>query len=327
LEEEVMVSRWDARSVRRLMFAAFAALAVALPAFAQGGMARGVVKDDGGKPVDGATIVIETTGSSAARRYEIKTNAKGEYFQIGLTSGGYTVTASKDALKSQPTTITVRLGQTATADFVLGLNAAAAAAVQQGKMAELKRLFEEGVAAGAAGRHDEAIEKFKQGLAIGPDCFDCYNRIGSLHVQKKEYDLAEAAYKKSTEIKPDNPMAYSGLATVYNNTGKADLATQASAKAIEMLGAAGGAGGGAEAAYNQGVILWNQGKIADAKAAFERAVQTDPNHAGAHYQLGMVLVNDGNLAGAAAEFETYLKLAPDGPQAPTAKALLAQLKP
>ena len=39
----------------------------------------------------------------------------------------------------------------------------------------------------------------------------------------------------------------------------------------------------------------------------------------------MSLVNEGNLAGAATEFNTYLKLAPDGPNAATAKALVAQL--
>ena len=37
-------------------------------------------------------------------------------------------------------------------------------------------------------------------------------------------------------------------------------------------------------------------------------MQANPNHAEAHYQLGMALVNEGNLAGAATEFETYLKL-------------------
>jgi hypothetical protein len=40
----------------------------------------------------------------------------------------------------------------------------------------------------------------------------------------------------------------------------------------------------------------------------------------------MALVNEGNLAGAGAEFETYLKLSPDGPNAATAKSLVAQLK-
>ena len=55
-------------------------------------------------------------------------------------------------------------------------------------------------------------------------------------------------------------------------------------------------------------------------------VAANPNHAEAHYQLGMALVNEGNLAGAATEFETYLKIAPAGPNAAQAKALVAQLK-
>ena len=38
------------------------------------------------------------------------------------------------------------------------------------------------------------------------------------------------------------------------------------------------------------------------------------------------VVNEGNLAAAATEFETYVKLAPEGTNAATAKSLLAQLK-
>jgi hypothetical protein len=40
----------------------------------------------------------------------------------------------------------------------------------------------------------------------------------------------------------------------------------------------------------------------------------------------MALVNENNLAGATAEFETYLKLAPSGPNAATAKGILGTLK-
>ena len=39
---------------------------------------------------------------------------------------------------------------------------------------------------------------------------------------------------------------------------------------------------GADAAYNQGVILWNAGKIAEAKTQFEASVKADPNYADEH---------------------------------------------
>jgi tetratricopeptide (TPR) repeat protein len=149
-----------------------------------------------------------------------------------------------------------------------------------------------------------------------------------MYTQKKEYDKAEESYKKAIELKPDYAEAYSGLANIYNLQRKFDLAAEASKKAGEIGGggAAAGGAGNADAMYNQGVILWNAGKIADAKKQFEAAVAAKPDHAEAHYQLGMALVNEGNLTGAATEFETYLKLAPSGPNAATAKGILGTIK-
>src|SRR5439155_1625653 len=80
----------------------------------------------------------------------------------------------------------------------------------------------------------------------------------------------------------------------------------------------------ADAILNQGVILWNAGNSAEAKKQFEAAVAANPSHAEAHFQLGMALVNEGNLPKAADEFETYLKLAPNGPNATQAKALVCR---
>jgi len=92
-------------------------------------------------------------------------------------------------------------------------------------------------------------------------------------------------------------------------------------------GSAGGASGGsADAIYNQGIILWNQGKIAEAKAKFEETIKINAAHPEAHFQLGMAMLNEGKLAEAVTEFETYVKLAPEGQYATQAKGMIAQLK-
>jgi TolA-binding protein len=78
--------------------------------------------------------------------------------------------------------------------------------------------------------------------------------------------------------------------------------------------------------FNQGVILWNAGKIAEAQTQFEQAVKMDPNLAEAHYWLGMALVNAGKSPDAKTHFEEYLKLAPTGQYAETAKNILASIK-
>ena len=80
-----------------------------------------------------------------------------------------------------------------------------------------------------------------------------------------------------------------------------------------------------EAVYNQGVILWNAGKFAEAKEQFEAAVKADPNMAMAHYQLGMANLNLGQIPAARQAFEGYLKVDPNGPKAGEVQTFLKQL--
>ncbi len=323
-----MVRRVNGRLPWLVACATALTLALGSPALAQStGMVRGVVKDASGKPVDGAKITIDSDANN--RHFETKSDKKGEFIQIGLAPGPYKISAEKDKVVSAPSPVTVRIAGGAPLTLVLGGGAGGGMSPEMAaKTAALKKTFEEGVAASRAGNHDAAITSFQAAAELNPTCFDCYYNIAFSETQKKDYDKAEIAYKKAIEIKADYAEAYSGLANVYNATRKFDLAATASAKAMELGGGAAGAAGGgnADAMFNQGVILWNAGKIAEAKKQFESAVAANPNHAESHYQLGMALVNEGNLPGAATEFETYLKLAPAGPNAATAKGILGSLK-
>jgi tetratricopeptide (TPR) repeat protein len=310
---------------------ASAVVLLASPGYAQTGALQGVVRDTAGKPIEKAQIVIEYA-DGINRKYEVKSNKKGEFIQIGLPPGGYKVTASADKLGSQSASTRVRLGEPTKLDFVLGGASTGAGPSKEevAKTAALKKIFEEGVAASKAGNFDEAIAKFTEAslLVPPPGCFDCYYNIGFNHMQKKEYDKAEEAYLKAVEMKPNYAEAYNGLATVYNAQKKFDKAEEASRKAGELAGAAGpgGGGGGVEAEYNQGVIAWNAGKIPEAAEHFQKVIFLKPDHAEAHYQLGMAFVNQGKLAEAVPMFEKYLQLAPDGQFAPTAKGILSSIK-
>jgi tetratricopeptide (TPR) repeat protein len=323
-----MVRRLNGRLPWLALGAAVLSLALGSPAFAQStGMIRGVVKDAAGKPVEGAKVNIDSEANN--RHFDTKSDKKGEFLQIGLAPGPYKVTAEKDKVVSAPSAITVRIANASPITLVLGGGAAGGASPEMAaKTAALKKTFEEGVTASRAGNHDAAITAFQAAAELNPNCYDCYYNIAFSESQKKDWDKAEAAYKKAIELKADYAEAYSGLANVYNASRKFDLAAAASAKAMELSGSAPGAlaGGNADAMFNQGVILWNAGKIPEAKKQFEGAVAANPNHAESHYQLGMALVNEGNLAAAATEFETYLKLAPNGPNAATAKGILGSLK-
>src|SRR5215510_3681841 len=106
---------------------ALLACAIAVPAAAQStGMVKGTVSDMQGQPVDGAKVVIEMS-EGTSRKFETKSNKKGEFIQIGLPSGRYKVTAEKDKLASNTSEVSVRINTTAEAKLVLGAAAAAAA--------------------------------------------------------------------------------------------------------------------------------------------------------------------------------------------------------
>ena len=86
---------------RRLVPSALGAavvLAFAATASAQTGVVRGKVVDAQGAPVDGAKVTISAKSVKNAR--EVKTNKKGEFVQVGLFPGDYTITVEKDQLKA-----------------------------------------------------------------------------------------------------------------------------------------------------------------------------------------------------------------------------------
>jgi tetratricopeptide (TPR) repeat protein len=247
-----MVRRFTGRPSWLIAAALIASLVAAVPAFAQStGMVKGVVTDDKGQPVENAKITIEMNGGTG-RKFETKTNKKGEYIQIGLASGSYKVAAEKDKLGSQPSTVSVRANTTQEVNLMLAMASAAAMKEAQAKNAAITKVFDEGVQLSNAGQHDQAIAKFNEAIAIVPNCYNCYNNIAFSYTAKKDWPNAETAYKKSIEVKPDDAASYVGLAGIYFNTGKA----------------------------------------ADAKPLVEKAVSLDASNADAHYIYGMTLVAD-----------------------------------
>ena len=286
-------------------------------AMAQSTMIKGKVVDAKNQPVQGVTITIEFQNGSG-RKLSTKTDKRGEFIQLLTESGKYKVIASDPKIGEASNMTAVSIGKTAEMTIVLAPGGGGEAT----KAAELKKMFEEGVAASRANNPDGAIEKFNAALTVSPQCFDCLFNIGVAQMAKKDEKAAEEAWKKALEIKADYGEALNALSTLYNNQKRFDEASAMSAKAA----ASGGGGGNADATFNQGIILWNQGKIAEAKVKFEETLKANPSHVDAHYQLGMALLNEGKLPEAVAEFESYVKLAPDGQYATQAKGMIAQLK-
>lgn len=318
------------RRVLRVTAGAILALAVAATASAQTGQIRGKVVDDKGQPVVDAKVTIEYKGNITIKR-ETKTDRRGQYIQAGLQSGPWDVTVEKGDLKMTLNT-KVSAGTMSDLDFTLvaGAPAGAMSADEAKKLAALRKELEAKYIAAVglidAQKYDEGIAALNALIAETGGCAICEAKIGEAFLRKGDEAGAEAAFKKAIAADPKLPDPYAALASLYNQQKKFDEAAEMSKKANELAGAGGAAGGSAPVVYNQGIIYWNQGKVAEAKAQFEQAIKIDEKFADAHFWLGMALVNEGKLPEAVASFEKYLALAPAGQNAEQAKGILKAIK-
>lgn len=300
---------------------------LAAPALAQTGMLKGTVVDPQNKPVADAKIIMLAVETN--RKYETKSDRKGEWRQIGLPPGAYKVTAEKGDLTQS---FDVKLGlETKEVNFSLQAGGAGGqmTAEQAKKEAERRQgimaSFAEGAELTNAGKFEEALAKFEAVLKEAPTCAECHTNIGAIYSRQQDWAKAEEAYKKAIEINPELVDAYNGLANVYNAQKKFSEAQAMSAEASKRAGASGGTAS-ADSLYNQGVIAWNANDFAKAQELFAGAVKANDKHAEARFMLGQAYLNTGKLPEAAKEFEAYLQIAPNGPNAEKAKSNFEMLK-
>ncbi len=158
--------------------------------------------------------------------------------------------------------------------------------------------------------------------------------------KQKRLDSAVAAYQKAVEIKKatvndKDPNATKNLAAYYNNLADAYYKAKKVDDAVKTYELAAQADPSAvgQAYFNIGAVLTNSGRPDEANAAFDKCLAADPTRSEAYYQKGLNLLGKATLQGdktiappgTAEAFQKYLELSPTGPNADSAKALLASI--
>ena len=316
-------------------FTAAVALVAATPAFAQKGTLKGYVLQENGDPAPQVRVNFVNV-DDPKKKSSALTDRFGQFFRNNLDPGLWNLEAERFGLIARYHRVTVKPGETreianmvlrdpsappAVEDTAMGADEVAA---RNARMAELKILFAQAEASVTTGDFADALAKLTEVAGEVENCAACYARMGDVYRRQGDLDAAEKAFKQAIEFDPALPDSYAALASLYNEQKRYDEATAMGAKAAELTGASGSGDG--TAAYNQGVILWNQNKFAEAGAAFDQARKADPKMAEAHFRFAIAMFNQGKLADAKEPLETYLRLQPEGEHAAEAKALLAAIK-
>lgn len=294
-------------------------LVPSLQAQSRGG-ARGKVLDEEGTAVADATVTIHYS-DGARPDFQVTTNKKGEYIQIGLPSGGYLITANKEGYVEDG--LTMRIGMGGMTDVPdLKITSAKAAAKQAGPDdAFVQEKFAEGVELARAGSLDEAEAVFKEILEIQPGIPEVYRNLAFVYDKKGDLEGAENSFLSALDLRPGDASFVAALAEFYRKNGRADeamalLAAQTAENPDDAV-----------SQFNRGLFLLDAGNSAEALAAFEAALAVDPELSEAHYHLGTILVGQGKVPESVAHLEAYLATSPDNTEyAATAQGLIAALK-
>lgn len=185
---------------------------------------------------------------------------------------------------------------------------------------EARRIFNEGAALAKAGDHEGAFAKFQQALAIDPQLESALVGVATQGVQIKRY---QEALDAADSLLADNPNNEQAIRARYNAAlGLDDEATLVSAAiglaTVEPVIAR-------DSLLHLAFAAYDANDLARAKGLFGKVLEVDPNQAETHYALAMIAVNDGATEEAKAHLERFLALAPNSPEADTARDLLAYL--
>lgn len=285
---------------KTLTIIALAGLLVALclpAAIAQNfGSVKGVAKDMEGKPIVGATV--EFNNSDTGRKYDLKTNNKGEYFSLGLEPGKYKVTLTQDGkLLDSVTNFPVQLGDN-TVDFDLKKSQTEAAQQKGISPEQLKKMQEQQA---KAAKEQNTVKSLNEKL-----------NAANASEQAGDFDAAIATLTEATQLDATRDLLWFKLGDAYRlslakvtdndeKTKRLASATTDIEKAIDMKKKAIEAGEDKSpdapkqlAAYynNLGDVYAKSGNTDGAVKAYNDAATANPTAAGQYYfNLGATMTN------------------------------------
>jgi tetratricopeptide (TPR) repeat protein len=305
-----------------LVAAMLVVLVGALPALAQTGRIGGVVKDDKGQPLKGATVVAENPSASPPS-FTATTDDKGRFSIIGLRAGSWKLTASAPGFQASTGQVPIRtIGQpNPPVEFTLAPGAAGPSGALAGVntkelQAELK-LADDKM---AANDFDGAIASYNAMVTKVPALTALYLQIGRAHRLKKDYAGALEAYAKIPAGDPNQEKAKIEIGMTNLEKGDLPAAEAALTEASQSMSAS------REVFYNLGEVKFAKGETDAAMAAYQRAIDIDANWAKPYFKMGLGKLQKADSPGAIQMMEKVIAVEPNSAEAAQAKALIEQLK-
>ncbi len=298
------------------------------------GSVKGVAKDVEGKVIVGAQV--EWFGVETGRKYELKTNNKGEYFSLGITPGKYNVKLLKDGkelwhinnvsvgvdevvmdfdLKKEQANSAQASGMTA--EQVKQIQAQQAqAAKETNTVKALNEKLTAAKTASDAGDFDTAIATLTEANQMDPTRDLIWFRLGDAYrmsaakqtdpaEKQKRFETSATDYQKAIELRNSSEAAKKDadnnakIAAYYNNLAEVYAKSNKIDDSVASYSKAAelDPAHAAQYMFNTGAVLTNAGKVDAAIVAFDKVIAADPNRAAAYYWKGVNMIGKATLKG------------------------------
>lgn len=322
----------------------------------QTGKVHGHAQDPLGVAIPNVAVKLSVDGQI---KYTLKTDANGDYMGDNIAAGTYDITLYNDKNQTidQFRNVKVVAGQDTLQDFDLTRAAYIAKMTpeQKKQLEEAKKknagIEQENVkiknlnADLVKARQDNQNKNYADAEALmardtaaKPDAAVLWVELGKAQAGQKKVDAAETSLQKAISVdaaakKPNldvQAAAQNALGELYATQGKVPESQAAYEAAVKDDPK------GAAMYYGNEAIMMDRAGNGDATvAAADKAIAADPNKPIPYYLKGKALITKATVDpktqkiiapdGTAEAYQKYLDLAPNGPFANDAKAILAQL--
>ncbi|MEX3956103.1 tetratricopeptide repeat protein [Trinickia sp. EG282A] len=160
-----------------------------------------------------------------------------------------------------------------------------------------------------AGRLPEAIDAYRQAVALKVDYAEAHNNLGNALREKGEPRAALESCVHAIELRPGYAEAYNNLGNALKDLGELAAAAESYGKAISSKPAF------AEAHLNLGHVRKAQGELEAAVASYRAGIACAPNLAAAHDSLATLLLHRGDINGAIEAYRRVVELEPASAEA------------
>jgi len=300
-----------------LAVAVLGAMVLASPALAQYReyYVRGKVLDAQKKPLP--DVEINLLDPATSRRFQMKTDQKGEFKLAGLPHAIYQVSFAREGY----VTASDKWDFNATQERMQRVEIPDVVLASQVQVQEAQRL--EGAKAGVeaaaeklrSGDLDGALSALQKVLEKSPQDPNALFYLGLAYAGKKLYAEAVTPLTRVTELTPAFPGAYFELGVCYGALGDPKKALEFYDKNLERDP------DNAHGLYNSGLILFEANRVDEALVRFERGLVSKPDDAELLEMTGRCYVHDAKFETAVERLEKARALTSD----PAKLAFLDQL--